>query len=304
MLKLIRYGLLLCSFAVITSCARQTMSISPPLVETGVSQTLARFRKQTLSDLIYAIKFDIPAQKNQPIPASETITFVWKPATSPLQLDFKEEPTHVQTVSANGTIIPIVFEQEHLLIDPSHLTPGPNRIDITFTAGNLSLNRNDDYLYTLLVPDRARTVFPCFDQPDLKAQFQLTITVPARWQGMTNAALQDSTVAGDRKTLRFGLSERIPTYLFSFVAGRFTPVRQTRRRAVDDAAAPRNRHHQTSAEPESTVQSSRRCAAVYGELYADTVPIREVRLCGHPRFSVRRYGARREPSTTARRRCS
>ena len=227
MLKLIRYGLLLGSFALITSCTRHAIPLAPPPVETGVSQTLARFRTQTLSDLIYAIKFDIPEQKNQPIPASETITFTYKPVTGPLQLDFNEERSNVQTVSVNGATIPIVFEREHLLIDPANLTLGPNRIDIIFTAGNLSLNRNDDYLYTLLVPDRARTVFPCFDQPDLKAQFQLTLTIPTRWQGMTNAAVQDSTVVGDRKTLRFGLSERIPTYLFSFVAGRFTPVRQT-----------------------------------------------------------------------------
>lgn len=227
MLKLIRYGLLLASFAVLAGCTRRSVPASPLPVETGVSQTLSRFRKQTLSDLLYAIKFDIPAQKSQPVSARETITFTWRPTTGPLQLDFKEERSHLQAVSVNGTAVPIVFEREHLLIGPAHLKSGTNQIDITFTAGDLSLNRNDDYLYTLLVPDRARTVFPCFDQPDLKARFQLTLTIPERWQAMTNASVQDSSVAGDRKTLRFGLSEPIATYLFSFVAGRFTPVGQT-----------------------------------------------------------------------------
>lgn len=46
-----------------------------------------------------------------------------------------------------------------------------NNITIKFIAGNQSLNRNDEFLYTLLVPDRARTLFPCFEQPNLKATF-------------------------------------------------------------------------------------------------------------------------------------
>ncbi len=225
LLSLSCYGLLLATLAVLMMfCTRQAMPPSPPPVETGVSQALARFRAQTLGDLTYALKFDIPAQKNQPIPASETITFTWQPGNAPLQLDFKEERAHLQTVSVNGTAIPIVFEQEHLLIDAARLRPGTNQITIGFTAGNLSLNRNDDYLYTLLVPDRARTVFPCFDQPDLKASFQLTLTLPQRWQAITNASLVDSAVTAGRKTLRFAASERIPTYLFSFVAGQFRPV--------------------------------------------------------------------------------
>lgn len=225
--KLTRYGIaVLLIFLVAMSFIQPPIHASPLPVETGVSQTLARARKQALSQLAYALKFDIPAQKNQPIAAAETITFNWKKTTDPLQLDFKEERTHIQAIAINNKNIPIVFEHEHLLISTAFLTAGKNTISIRFTAGNLSLNRNDEYLYTLLVPDRARTVFPCFDQPDLKATFQLTLTVPAGWQAMTNAPLQDSTIQGGRKTVNFGRSNIQPTYLFSFVAGKFTAVSQ------------------------------------------------------------------------------
>ncbi|WP_223860592.1 M1 family metallopeptidase [Spirosoma validum] len=209
------------------ACNRHSTIVHSPIVKTGVSQTLAQARKQSVSQLAYALKFDIPAQKNQPIPASETITFDWRKNSAPLQLDFKEERTHIQNVSVNGVMVPIAFESEHLLISTAFLKPGTNTISIQFTAGNLSLNRNEEYLYTLLVPDRARTVFPCFDQPDLKATFQVSLTVPAHWQAMTNALVADSTVAADRKTINFRTSELIPTYLFSFVAGKFTPVMRT-----------------------------------------------------------------------------
>ncbi|AUD02474.1 M1 family metallopeptidase [Spirosoma pollinicola] len=229
--KITRYGATLFVLSLLVmSCNRRPLPSQSSLVETGVLQTLANARKQTISQLAYVLKFDIPAQKNQPILSTETISFNWaapRPAQPTLELDFKEERAHLQTVSVNGTNIPIAYESEHLLISTAFLKSGANTVSIQFTAGNLSLNRNDEYLYTLLVPDRTRTVFPCFDQPDLKATFQVSLTIPASWQAMTNAPLRDSTLSGDRKTMNFLPSDRIPTYLFSFVAGKFTPVTRT-----------------------------------------------------------------------------
>ena len=222
-----RYGSTLLVFLLFAMGNPLSILAQSPSVETGVSQIQAKARKQTISQLAYALKFDIPAQKNQLIPASETITFQWAKTSTPLQIDFKEERAHIQNVSVNGTDVPVVFESEHLLISTAFLKAGKNTVSIQFTAGNLSLNRNDDYLYTLLVPDRARTLFPCFDQPDLKASFQLSLTIPGSWQAMTNALVQDSSVVGDRKTVNFRVSNVIPTYLFSFVAGKFTPVSRT-----------------------------------------------------------------------------
>ena len=222
---MIRYGTFIITLLFLMAWHRPLAQT--PAVETGVSQRLAIARKQAISHLAYALKFDIPVQKNQPISASEEITFSWRKSSTPLQLDFKEERAHLQNVSINGTERPITFEKEHLLISTAYLKPGNNRISLRFTAGNLSLNRNEEYLYTLLVPDRTRTVFPCFDQPDLKATFGLSLTIPASWQAIGNAPVADSSVTNDRKTIHFRQSDLIPTYLFSFVAGKFTPVMRT-----------------------------------------------------------------------------
>ena len=226
--RIVRYGcFVLLNLLLTLSCSRRPLAITAPPVEAGVSQPLAVARKQVINQLAYELKFDIPAQKSQPIPASAIISFNWSPNNVPVQLDFKEEPAHLQTVSVNGAPAPIVFEQEHILIPPTTLQAGRNVLTIGFTAGNSSLNRNDDYVYTLLVPDRARTVFPCFDQPDLKASFQVSLTLPTNWHALTNAPVRDSSRSGDRKTIRFLPSDTISTYLFSFVAGRFTPVSRT-----------------------------------------------------------------------------
>ncbi|WP_461133180.1 M1 family metallopeptidase [Spirosoma lituiforme] len=235
--KITCYGLTLLIIGSLTmACSHRSLPAKSPMIETGVSQTLAKARKQQISQLAYTLKFDIPPQKSQPILSTETITFFWTASgndTNALLLDFKEERAHLQAVSTNGTAIPIVVESEHLLISTAFLKPGKNTVSIQFMAGNLSLNRNDEYLYTLLVPDRARTVFPCFDQPDLKATFQVSLVVPAHWQALTNAPVRDSSVVGDRKTVNFLPSDIIPTYLFSFVAGKFTPITRTlNRRAM------------------------------------------------------------------------
>ena len=54
-----------------------------------------------------------------------------------------------------------IIQNEHIVIPAALTRAGENTVDIVFTAGDQSLNRNDEFLYTLLVPDRARTLFPC-----------------------------------------------------------------------------------------------------------------------------------------------
>ena len=187
----------------------------------GVPESLAKFRKQFVGNITYNIKFDIPSEKQKSIPASETISFNWKQTTHPLVIDFKEQTDHVKTVAVNNKQIPIVFKNEHIIIDAKYLKRGRNEVAIQFIAGDQSLNRNEDYLYTLLVPERARTLFPCFDQPDLKASFQLSLTLPVNWKALSNAPLIDSTLTGNNKTYRYDASDTISTYLFSFAAGKF-----------------------------------------------------------------------------------
>nr|WP_245849623.1 M1 family aminopeptidase [Hymenobacter crusticola] len=196
-------------------------------VEKGVSEALASFRKKNVSQVAYNLAFTIPAQKAMPITASESVFFHLKDNKQLLQLDFKEKNDHLKRVLVNKKVVPIDHRNEHLVLPASALRQGANEVKIEFTAGNLSLNRSDDYLYTLLVPERARTVFPVFDQPNLKASFTLSLSLPTAWQAVANGPLQDSVVTGASKTYRFAPSDTISTYLFSFAAGKFTPIAQT-----------------------------------------------------------------------------
>jgi aminopeptidase N len=198
-----------------------------PLVEPGVSLKLATYRHTALSDLQYTLDFDIPAEKSQAINATESISFTLKSLVQPLQLDFKQPSEKVKSIAVNGKDIPVDWANEHLMIDTKYLHAGINKIDLKFIAGNESLNRNDDYLYALFVPDRARTVFPCFDQPDLKSRFLLTLQVPFEWKVLANGVKKDSVINGQRTTFHFANSDKLPTFLFSFTAGKYTYAEQS-----------------------------------------------------------------------------
>jgi aminopeptidase N len=198
-----------------------TKYVSEPILEAGVSKKLAIYRKSILSNINYKIELDIPKNRSEVINATEEIAFQLNTSKYPLQLDFREDAKKIKSLDVNGVSIVVNHKDEHLIIDSKYLKQGENVLGVSFEAGEAALNRNSDYLYTLFVPDRARTVFPCFDQPDLKATYNLTLKIPADWKALANAALKDSLVTNNRKTYRFNTSDTLSTYLFAFAAGKF-----------------------------------------------------------------------------------
>lgn len=189
------------------------------LYDRGISQELAELRKQEIKDLKYDLHFAIPEEKSVPIHGEIIITFHLDTPQEVI-LDFREEPEKVESVSANGQAAGYEFQNEHIIVPQSYIKKGENKVSIRFVAGNQSLNRNDEFLYTLLVPDRARTLFPCFEQPNLKATFTLKLDVPSEWKAVSNTYIYKEEVKEGIKTVTFAPTEPLSTYLFSFVAGK------------------------------------------------------------------------------------
>jgi aminopeptidase N len=206
--------------------AQQKQTVVPS-VQNGVSASLATYRAKVISQVHYNLSFMISAVPDEPILSSEELVFKLSDASAPLQIDFKQQTGHGEKITVNKKEIPFKHINEHIIVDPKFLVKGTNKIKIAFITTSSSLNRNHDFLYTLLVPDRARTVFPCFDQPDLKAIFSLTLNVPHDWKVVANAPMKDSvTEVLGTKTITFLPSDQISTYLFSFVAGKFSQAEQ------------------------------------------------------------------------------
>ncbi|NKQ56787.1 aminopeptidase N [Amycolatopsis sp. K13G38] len=76
------------------------------------------------------------------------------------------------------------------------------------------------YLYTQFETADAKRMFACFDQPDLKSTYRLTVTAPSDWKVVSNAQAEatEKTPEGATRTV-FAVSERISTYLVALIAG-------------------------------------------------------------------------------------
>ncbi len=210
---------LIALLSLLAACTPPAMEIQP-----GVSLALAEDRAARISNINYALRFAMPVNADEDIDGTVRLSFELARNDQPLLLDFREDADHLHSVSANGEAIAIEYRNEHIVLPTDSLSTGENVVEIEFIAGSTSLNRNPEYLYTLFVPDRARTAFPLFDQPDLKATYELTLEIPAEWTAMSNAPEASVDDRGDRKEIRFERTDLIPSYLFSFVAGEFETV--------------------------------------------------------------------------------
>ena len=213
----------------------------------GVPLSVAEERARRVSNLRYDLHFSIPADPVARIDATATLRFALADRGRPLVLDFAAPgPVHAET---RGRPIALVAANEHILIQPADLIDGENEITLRFQAGSAALNRNPEFMYTLFVPARARLAFPCFDQPDLKAKYTLSLDIPAGWEALANAPEIRRISHDNRLQISFAESDPLPTYLFAFAAGRYrieTAERNGRRfrmfhRETDAAKVARNR---------------------------------------------------------------
>ena len=201
---------------VATGCSSETtVDVGP-----GVALNLAEQRGATIFNVHYDLRLVVPPERHQPITGSVTASFTLTEA-GPLIFDFAQPAESVHGVRVAGAPVDFDVRDEHVIVPADTLSTGHNVVDIEFTAGDGSLNRQADFLYTLFVPDRARVAFPLFDQPNLKARLRLHLDVPAAWRAVANGSLASREVRDDRAFLTFTETHAISSYLFAFAAGDF-----------------------------------------------------------------------------------
>ena len=195
-----------------------------PLMVPGVSRELARSRAAILSNVRYEMTLSLARRDT----ARGTVTVRFSAARpADVVLDFRGP--WLGKVRVNGEEAKPEFNGAHLRIPARSIRTGANSVDVQFASliapAGASIIRyhdardNNDYLYTLLVPSDANALFPCFDQPDLKARMTLSLTVPVKWRAIANGITEHVDSAGAMATYRFRETDPLPTYLFAFAAG-------------------------------------------------------------------------------------
>lgn len=193
------------------------------LLVPGVSHQLAEHRAARLSAVRYELALDVT--RKDTVVGRAHVRFARKPGGDVI-LDFRG--LGLAGVRVNGTAIEPVWRNGHVVLPANAVRDGENDVELAFRsaiapAGASVIRFHDttdgaDYLYTLLVPADANQLFPCFDQPDLKARVAFSLTVPSGWKALANGSLTGVDTA---TTLTYHFAETAPisTYLVAFAAG-------------------------------------------------------------------------------------
>src|SRR6185503_10164789 len=211
-------------FAALGAVAILSSVPADPIMGPGVSQQLAADRSSNISGIRYGLQLAVgPTDLAR---GSIRVRFTTKRASA-VVLDFRGP--RLANIAVNNRTVTTEFNGAHLRIPAEAVQTGENVVTADFStpiaaAGASIIKFHDDkdgsdYLYTLLVPSDANLLFPCFDQPDLKARLTLELSVPQGWKALGNGITEKVDTAVGIATYRFRETDPLPTYLFAFAAG-------------------------------------------------------------------------------------
>jgi aminopeptidase N len=223
----------------LTSCAStvppetKEVPAPAPAVALGNSPNLtlteAQLRSRQVQNPRYQLAIDL--SQSSFFSGIETISFDWTGTSkSDLRLDFFKG--EIQQVSVNGNDVPLSYNNQYLSFPAALFHPGPNQILLRYTHtygdDGEGLTRYVDqedskvYIRSDFEPYYANRMFPCFDQPDLKATYTLSVHAPNDWQVISSTKETDKSMPVEGfSTWTFPETKKFSTYLFSLHAGEY-----------------------------------------------------------------------------------
>jgi puromycin-sensitive aminopeptidase len=161
-----------------------------------------------------------------------------KPATeitlNAIEINFKEVTIAAGSKSQTATVSVNPKTETATLKVAEQIPAGPAAIHITFNAAlndqlrgfYLSKGKNRNYATTQMEPTYARRAFPCFDEPAMKATFDVATTIDKGDAAFSNGKII-SDVPGpgeDKHTVKFATTPKMSSYLVALVVGDFQCV--------------------------------------------------------------------------------
>ncbi|MEV6578365.1 aminopeptidase N [Streptomyces sp. NPDC051582] len=199
---------------------------------TNLTREEAQQRAKLLTVDSYEVELDLSgAQEGGTYPSVTTVRFRSAEAGAGTFIDLVAPAVHEVVLNGKSLDVAEVFRDARIALN--HLAAGANELrvvaDCAYTNTGEGLHRFVDpvdqqaYLYTQFeVPD-ARRVFASFEQPDLKATFQFTVTAPEGWTVISNSPTPDAAEVEDN-VWRFAPTPRISTYITALIAGPYHSV--------------------------------------------------------------------------------
>ncbi|MDE1805011.1 MAG: M1 family peptidase, partial [Candidatus Micrarchaeota archaeon] len=182
--------------------------------------------------------FFVPDLKSFKTTVYEDINCVVSKPTRLIKLNAKELKVVSASAFSNGAVqlAKIKYDQKN---EEVHLI-FKKRLRGKIEIGMTSVCDNNDRLYgfyrskygdkgkeeymltSQFEPAEARAAFPCFDEPEMKATFEVSFIIDRKLEAISNTPIiEEHGINGGRKIIRFGKTPKMSTYLLYLGVGRF-----------------------------------------------------------------------------------
>ncbi|MDL5200967.1 aminopeptidase N [Streptomyces sp. ALI-76-A] len=255
---------------------------------------LTRAEAQTRARLIdvhrYTIDLDLTAGDDT-FDSRTVIRFTVRADQDTTDTFVEIKPATLRTVSLDGQPLdPQTLDENRLPL--KNLLPGEHelRVDASmrYSRTGEGMHRFTDptdgesYVYTQLFMDDVQRVFAAFDQPDLKAVFDLTVTAPEGWTVLANSVTDH---LGDGRW-QAAPTPLISTYLVAVAAGPWHSVRTEHRGLPFGLHCRRSLAPYLDADADELLDITRQCYDRYHEKFEEPYPFDSYDQAFVPEFNA------------------
>ncbi len=190
-----------------------------------LAQSDAAARSARVANVAYVLNFALTGKEH--FSATDQISFDLSDATIPLTIDL--DKATITSLTVNGKSLTPQYNQWFITLPANALVTGRNVVTVAYerphSTNGEGLHSMVDpvdgkvYTYTQFEPAAAHQAFALFDQPDLKATYQLTVTTPADWQVVSTTRETNIEPQGALRRWTFPVTKKLSAYNFSLHAG-------------------------------------------------------------------------------------
>lgn len=222
------FAVCLGALVVVMGCAylpMGKMSLKTYLKDSVQTQKFAEVRSSLVSNVQYKLNINV-SEPGDFFSGDQQIIFDIK-APQDIYIDF--QGGDILSTQVNSKVQKILRGPIYILISKDMLVSGTNTVQFVFrhsySKSGTGLHKFKDpednkiYMYTDFEPYDASKWAPLFDQPDLKATFELTVKAPAHWTVVANTKETSFEKAGSEAYWRFPKTLPMSTYVFAMMAG-------------------------------------------------------------------------------------
>ncbi|MEU3681827.1 aminopeptidase N [Streptomyces sp. NPDC030592] len=255
---------------------------------------LTRDEAQTRSRLLdvhhYAIDLDL-TRGDETFDSRTVIRFTVRGDTDSTDTFVEVKPAELRAVTLDGQPLdPAALDENRLAL--KNLAPGEHelRVDaaMRYSRTGEGMHRFTDptdgetYVYTQLFLDDVQRVYAAFDQPDLKAVFDLTVTAPEGWTVLANGITEHT---GDGRW-KAATTPLISTYLVAVAAGPWHSVRTEHRGLPFGIHCRRSLAPHLDADADELFDVTRACFDRYHEKFTEPYPFDSYDQAFVPEFNA------------------